>query len=96
MRDFKYNNRRSKFVQHLLDKGHTIGKMEDIMKIIHVTRKRRILNTLASFHIYKETKAKNQINDKLTAKGNEIFEAILQHDPQEGYTAPHLQNTPVK
>ena len=81
MRDFKYNNRKSKFAQHLLEKGHAIGKMEEIMEIIHVTRKARMLNTLESFHIYKETKAENQINDKLTAKGNEIFEAIVQHDP---------------
>jgi predicted transcriptional regulator len=81
MRDFKYNNRRSKFAQHLLEKGHAIGKMEDIMKVIHVTRKGRMLNTSESFHIYKETKAENQINDKLTAKGNEIFKAILQRDP---------------
>jgi len=55
--------------------------MEEIMKIIHVTRKGRMLNTLESFHIYKETKAVNQINDKLTAKGNEIFETVSKHDP---------------
>ena len=66
------------------------------MKIIHVTRKGRMLKILESFHLYKETKAENQINDKLTTKGNEIFEAILQHDPKEGYTAPQIQNTPVK
>jgi len=81
MRDFKYNNRRSTFAQHLLEKGHAIGKIEEIMKIIHVTRKGRMLNTLESFHIYKENKAENQINDKLTAKRNEIFETISQHDP---------------
>ena len=81
MRDFKYNNRRSTFTEHLLENGHAIGKMEEIMKIIHTARKRRMLNTLESFHIYKETMAKNQINEKLTAKRNEIFETIIQHDP---------------
>jgi len=40
-----------------------------------------MLNTLESFHIYKETKPENQINDKLTAKRNEIFETVIQHDP---------------
>ena len=80
MRDFKYNNRRSTFAQHLLENGHAIGKMEQIM-IIHIARKGRMLNTLESFHIYKETKAENQINDKLTAKRNEIFETIIQHEP---------------
>jgi len=52
------------------------------MKIIHVTKKGRMLNTLESFHIYKETKAENQINDKLTTRENAIFEAILKHNPQ--------------
>ena len=95
MRDFKYNNRKSKFAQHLLDNGHAIGDMDEIMKIIHVTKKGRMLNTLESFHIYKETKAGNKINHKLTTRENAIFEAILKHDPQRD-TAPPLQNTPVK
>jgi len=46
-----------------------------------------VSNTLESFYIYKETKAEKHINDKLTAKGNEILEAILQHEPLDGYTA---------
>jgi len=80
-RDFKYNNRISKFAQHLLDEGHAIGNMEDIMKFTHFTEKGRMLNTLESFHIYKETKVENQINYKLTTKENKIFETVLQHDP---------------
>jgi len=56
--------------------------MDDIMKVIHITGKGRMLNTLESFHIYKETKAGNQINDRLTTKDNKIFEATLQHGPQ--------------
>jgi hypothetical protein len=39
MRDFKYNNRRSTVAQHLLENGHAIGKMEEIMKIIHIAGK---------------------------------------------------------
>jgi hypothetical protein len=69
------------FAQHLLENGHAIRKMEEIMKIIHIARKGRMLNTFESFHLYKETRAENQINDKLTAKRNEIFETITQHDP---------------
>jgi len=81
MRDFKNNNRKSKFAQHLLDEGHAIGNIEDIMKITHITRKGRMLNTLENFQIYRETKAENQINDRLTTKENKIFETVLQHDP---------------
>ena len=60
---------------------HALRKMDEIMKVIHIARKGRMLNTLESFHIYKETKAENQINDKLTTKRNVIFETIIQHDP---------------
>jgi len=82
MRDFKHNNKKSKFAQYLLDEAHAIGNMDDIMKVIHIKGKGRMLNTLQSFHIYKETKAGNQINNRLTTKENKIFEAILQHGPQ--------------
>jgi len=35
-----------------------------------------MMYTLEGFHIYKETKAGNQINDRLTVRENEIFETI--------------------
>jgi len=74
MPGLKYNNSRSKFVQHLKDNKHAIRNMEDIMEIIHVTGKGKKLDALESFHIYKEAKAGNQINDKLAVRGNELFE----------------------
>jgi hypothetical protein len=36
LRDFKYNNRKSKFAQHLLDEKHSMDKMVNIMDVIHV------------------------------------------------------------
>ena len=39
LRDFKYNNNRSKFAQHLIENKHAIGKMEDIMEVNHITKK---------------------------------------------------------
>jgi len=68
--------------------------MDEIIKIIHVTKKWRMLNTLESFHIYKETKAENQINDKLTTRENAIFEAILKHDPQRDTQHHHYRTPP--
>jgi len=37
-----------------------------------------MMYTLEVFRIYKETKAGNQINDRLTVRVNEIFETIVQ------------------
>ena len=75
--DFKYNNNRSKFAQNLIDNKHAIGKMEDIMEVVHVTKKGKMMDILEGFHIYKETKASNQINDRLTDRENAIFETII-------------------
>jgi len=77
VRDFKYNNNRSKFAQHLIDDKHAIGKMEDIMEVVHVTKKDKMMDTIEGFHIYKETKAGNQINDRVTVRENGIFDIIV-------------------
>ena len=90
--DFKYNNR-SKFAQHLIDNKHAIGKMEDIMEVVHVTKKGKMMDTLEGFHTYKETKAGNQINDRLTVRKNAIFETIVQEDPYRGHAAPPQPNS---
>jgi len=81
VRDFKYNNDRSKFAQHLIDNKHAIGKMEQIMEVVHETKKGKMIDTLEDFHIYKETKAGNQISDRLTVRENAIFKTIVQEDP---------------
>ena len=92
LRDFKYNNNKSKFAQHLIDNKHAIGRMEDIMEIVHITKKGKMMDTVEGLHIYKETKAGNQINDRLTVKENEIFETVIRQDPYRRHTAPQQPN----
>jgi len=58
--------------------------MDEIMNIIHYERKRKMLDTLAKFYIYRETKNGNQINDRLAVHSNLIFETIVKHSPQGG------------
>jgi hypothetical protein len=53
--------------------------MEDIMDIIHVTNKGKMMDTLERYYIYKETISNNEINDKLTTKPNSIFEAVIHY-----------------
>jgi hypothetical protein len=60
--------------------------MEDIMDIIHITNKGKMMDTLERFHIHKETKFNNQINDKLRVKANAIFETVVQEDPYRGHS----------
>ena len=84
LRDYKHENNRSKFAQHLLENKHGMGPMENIMHLTHVTNKGKMLDTLEKFYIYRETEANNQINDKLTVQENAVFETIFYEDPYRG------------
>jgi len=93
LRDFKYNNQKSKFAQHLLDRQHSIDEMENIMDIIHITNKGRMMDTIEKYYIYRETKLNNQINDKLTVQPITIFETLVQQDTHRGLIKTHNQQT---
>jgi hypothetical protein len=66
--------------------------MENIMDLGHITRNGRMMNAIVSYHIYNETKANNQINDRLTVRENAIFEAIVQEDPYRVHATPSQRN----
>jgi len=87
LQDFRYKSNKSKFAQHLIDNKHAIGPMEDIMEVVHVTKKGKLMDTLECFHMYKKLRSHNQINDRLTTKENAIFETIIQEDPYKGRSA---------
>jgi hypothetical protein len=70
-------NHGSNFAKHLLDCQHTGRPVEDSMSILYVSNKGRMLNTLERFHIYKEIKNQNQINDRHTISPNAIFDVLL-------------------
>jgi len=86
LRDFKYGNNKSKFAQHLLENRRAIGPMDNIMDIIHITNKGKMMDTLERFYIYKETKSNKQINDKLTVKATAIFQTVVHEDPYRGHS----------
>jgi len=87
--DFKYNIRKSNFATHLLDNNHSIGPINDIMQILFTTSKGRFMDTIERFHIYKETQANNQINDKNTVRPKAIFDVINSHNYPRATTPQH-------
>ena len=64
-----------------------MGLIKDIMKVLHTVNKEGMMNMLENFHIYKETKVDNQINDRRKIKQNILFDAILQGHPARGHPA---------
>jgi hypothetical protein len=85
-RDYKYNTNKSKFAQHLLDNKHSIGSIEDIMKVLYRTRKGKLMDTMERSYIYKETQLNNQINDRNTAKPNIIFDTLVHENASRART----------
>jgi hypothetical protein len=59
---------------------HWISPMENIMHIIHITSKGKMIDTLENFYIYRETLANNQINDKLTVHNTAVFKTLVCED----------------
>jgi hypothetical protein len=51
--------------------------MENCMNIIKIQEKGKLLNTLEKFHIYKEQKNNNSLNENGTDTYNPIFELLL-------------------
>jgi hypothetical protein len=94
LRDFKHGNNRSKFAQDLLENNHGIGSVENIMHIIHITSKGKMIDTLEKLYIYTETEANNQINDKLTVQNNAVFETIVCEVTDTIYVKYHTQLIP--
>ena len=80
-RDFYNNSQSSSFAQHLLDKAHSFGPINNIMEVLHHHKKGAHLNTIERFYIHKEHAAGNHLNDEKT-----IF-------PQKNLWRPHKTHT---
>jgi len=59
-----------------LDIKHSIGPMENITVILHITNKVDMIYTLKKFHMYNKSKIDNQINDKCTVRPNIVFNTL--------------------
>jgi len=61
--------------------------MENIMDTNHTTNKGKVMDTLESFYIFRESNSYNQTNGKLTVKVNAIFETIVHEDPYKRHNS---------
>ena len=83
-------NGKSNFAQHLADNNHTFGPIEEVMNIVYITKKGKLMDALERFHIYEETKRNNQINAKNKVHQNIIFYMIIHASTGRGH--PIRQN----
>jgi hypothetical protein len=76
-RVFYYNPQHSKYAQHLTENKHSFGSINNIMEVIYLQKKGKHLNKIEKFHIYKEARHNNHLNDDHTITTNKIFDTIL-------------------
>jgi hypothetical protein len=77
MHAIKSNKTTSKYVQHILESGHTYGKIEDTLNILHHKNKGSIMNSWEQSHIHRLTKNNLQLNDAYTDTWNPIFDLMI-------------------
>jgi hypothetical protein len=76
MHDIRSNNSNTGYANHILNTGHTYGIITHTMEIIKTEKKRRYLNTLERYHIYKIGKDNLHMNDTNIDIHNPIFKAL--------------------
>jgi hypothetical protein len=70
------NKTTSRYVQHILDTGHSYGSIKDTLRILHRNKKGLMMNTLEQFHMHGLTREYLQLNDTHTDTYNLIFNLI--------------------
>jgi uncharacterized pyridoxamine 5'-phosphate oxidase family protein len=52
-----YNNEKSSYTQHILNKEHTYSSLENNLDIVNIQLKGQYVNTLDRYYIYKTKKS---------------------------------------
>jgi hypothetical protein len=69
---------------------HKYDKIEETMKVLHIEKKDKMLDTLEINYIYKITKQGTKTNEMLTNENNPIYEFINKHGNQLKTEHPRL------
>jgi hypothetical protein len=83
-RSFIHNSQSFKYAQHLLEHSHTLGNMQDFMRVVHFQKKGTHPNTIQRFHIHKQAAKSNHLNDDHTLSANKVIDTILRDFQNEG------------
>jgi len=76
-RAYIHNSHTSKYALHLIEHSHTLGSMQNVMRLLNFQRKGIHLDTIERFHIHRQAATNNHLNDDHTLSVNSIFDSIL-------------------
>jgi hypothetical protein len=77
--DYRHNSGKSLYGKHLVDYNHPLQSIDSSMHILRTAENGRLLNVIEKFYFHTETTANNQLNDRMTAEYNILFDVILRH-----------------
>lgn len=64
-----------------MESGHSFGKIDDIVCILHFLGKGHYLDMIEKLHIYKKTAINNKLNDIDVMSLNKIFDVTIEECP---------------
>ena len=71
-KDFRYAEGKSKFSEHVLNKGHEMKTIEETMSIIHLGNNHRKNNTLEEIEILKAASSKHLLNYVIAGQNDPV------------------------
>jgi len=74
---FKASSQNSNFAEHLIERTHSFGPIQNTVQILHRQINGAYLNTTERYYIYAEFTKNNHLNDEQTIYPNNIFEVLL-------------------
>jgi hypothetical protein len=89
IREIKNNGENSKFALHIQNTGHRCTNMKEIVYVLHIQHKGRMLNALENFHIYEAHKQGTQLNEALIEPYNPVFEIIIKNWLNSNFSMSH-------
>jgi hypothetical protein len=82
IRNIRLNKDESAFAQHILNRRHQYGPIEDVMEIIEQARKGRLMNVKENYHIYESERRKTlmeeQQKNKKENNQSSLFEIVIE------------------
>jgi hypothetical protein len=95
IREIQTNGKTSKYAQHILNTTHNYDAMHKAMKILHVEKKGKMLDTLENYHIYTITKQGLQINEMSTSVYKPIHEFLIKQKQSSTLKNTSLPQNPL-
>ena len=74
---FRNNSHTSRFTQHLNEKAHSFGTMDNVVQILEYHKNGSHLNRIERIYIHSEYAANNHFNDNHTIFTTAIFDTLL-------------------